>query len=277
MCPAWWPERARRRDIAQSRLAGRGVLWPAGYALTPHSAKPQRPTFASPRANSTLTPSLLAATRRNSLSLVAARCAMKVSSHVYYIFGGASGLGEATARRLHSLGAYVAIFDRNEELSRKVADSLNGLAESGKVSTGAGTARRAMSAYMDITRSNEIAQAIAQCDAAFKGVPVGGAVIASGIGMVAQTIDREGEPHDLGLWETIQEVNLTGTFNAARLVAARLVRDVPKPIPQPTEETPCRGVIITVASQAGLDGQAGQVAYAASKAGVVGMTLPMAR
>lgn len=81
----------------------------------------------------------------------------------------------------------------------------------------------------------------------------------------------------MDLFETIIRINLTGTFNAARLTASRLVRDVPKPIAAPIEDTPCRGVIVTVASQAGLEGQAGQLAYATSKAGVAGMALPMAR
>lgn len=94
---------------------------------------------------------------------------------------------------------------------------------------------------------------------------------------LVQTLERDGSPHNLDLFETIIRINLTGTFNAARLTAARLVRDVPKPIPAPDESTPCRGVIVTVASQAGLEGQAGQLAYATSKAGVAGMALPMAR
>ncbi|CAO1619890.1 unnamed protein product [Sympodiomycopsis kandeliae] len=202
---------------------------------------------------------------------------MKIENHVYYVFGGASGLGEATVRRLHEKGAYVAIFDRNNELGDTVAKSLNSQIEAQKVSTGAGSTQRAISIQVDITNEDDIQKAILETDSKFKNIPIGGTVIASGIGMVGQTIDREGTPHDMGIWSTILDVNLSGTFNAARLVAARLVRDVPKPIAKPDPDTECRGVIITVASQAGLEGQAGQVAYATSKAGVVGMTLPMAR
>lgn len=202
---------------------------------------------------------------------------MKIPGHVYYIFGGASGLGEATARRLHAQGAYVAIFDRNADLASQVSTSLNSLSEAGKISTGAGATQRSLACNVDITSEEDISTAIQHVDEKWKNVPIGGTVIASGIGMVGQTLDRDGEPHDLGIWDTILSVNLTGTFNAARLVAARLVRDVKKPVAKPDEDTECRGVIVTVASQAGLEGQAGQVAYATSKAGVVGMTLPMAR
>ncbi|CAO1631158.1 unnamed protein product [Parajaminaea phylloscopi] len=202
---------------------------------------------------------------------------MKIEGHVYYIFGGASGLGEATTRRLHQQGAYVAIWDLNEERAKSVAGSLNAVAESANMTPGHGSPERALAHKIDICDTASILEAIAAADAKWKGVPLGGAVIASGIGMVGRTIDRDGTPHDYELFETIVRINLTGTFNAARLTASRLVRDVPKPVPAPNESTPCRGVIITVASQAGLEGQAGQLAYAVSKAGVAGMALPMAR
>lgn len=202
---------------------------------------------------------------------------MKVADHVYYVFGGASGLGEASARRLHAQGAYVAILDLNESLANEVATSLNSVQESAKVSSGAGSTKRAFAAKVDIVDTASIEAALKATDEAFKGVAVGGTLIASGIGMVGKTIERDGSPHDLDIFQQILQVNLTGTFNCARLVAARLVRDVPKPIAAPGEDSECRGVIITVASQAGLEGQAGQVAYATSKAGVAGMVLPMAR
>lgn len=202
---------------------------------------------------------------------------MKIDGHAYYIFGGASGLGEATARRLHQQGAFVAVWDLNESLANEVANSLNAANESSKMTPGHGAQRRALAHRVDICDTDAILSAIAAADEAWKGVPLGGAVIASGIGMVGRTINRDGSPHDLEVFEKIIHVNITGTFNAARLTASRLVRDVPKPIPAPDESTPTRGVIITVASQAGLEGQAGQLAYATSKAGVAGMALPMAR
>ncbi|CAO1620536.1 unnamed protein product [Jaminaea pallidilutea] len=202
---------------------------------------------------------------------------MKVAGHIYYVFGGASGLGEATARRLHSQGACVAIWDLNFERAESVAKSLNAEQESQKMTPGHGPEHRALAHQVDICEETQILQAIEAADKQWKGVPVGGAVIASGVGMIGKTIERDGSPHPLDIFEKIIQINLTGTFNAARLTAARLVRDVPKPIPAPNEETPCRGVIVTVASQAGLEGQAGQLAYATSKAGVAGMALPMAR
>lgn len=202
---------------------------------------------------------------------------MKIANHVYYIFGGASGLGEATARRLHRLGAYVAILDLNAPLAKSVAESINSEHESAKMSSGHGTIQRATAASVDITDTSSIEAAIKHCDEVFKGIVAGGAVVASGIAMIGKTIERDGTPHDLDVFETVLRVNTLGTFNVSRLVAARLVRDVPKPIAAPGEDTPCRGVIITVASQAGLEGQAGQIAYATSKAAVVGMTLPLSR
>lgn len=202
---------------------------------------------------------------------------MKVANKIFFIFGGASGLGEATARLLHSQGAYVAILDLNEDLAESVATSLNTNQEATKMSSGMGPTERALHAAVDICDTQSIEAAFALCDDKWKDVEVGGAVVASGIGMVGKTLERDGSPHNLDVFEQVIKVNLTGNFNACRLVAARLVRDVPKPIPAPTEETPCRGVIVTVASQAGLEGQAGQVAYATSKGAVVSMTLPMAR
>lgn len=202
---------------------------------------------------------------------------MKVANKLFFIFGGASGLGEATARLLHSQGAYVAILDLNEDLAESVATSLNTNQEATKMSSGMGPTERALHAGVDICETESIEAAFALCDDKWKDVEVGGAVVASGIGMVGKTVERDGSPHSLDVFEQVIRVNLTGNFNACRLVAARLLRDVPKPIPAPTEDTPCRGVIITVASQAGLEGQAGQVAYATSKGAVVSMTLPMAR
>lgn len=202
---------------------------------------------------------------------------MKVAGHIYYIFGGASGLGEATARRLHQQGAYVAIWDLNEVLANDVVQSLNAAEEFEKMAPEHGASQRALGHKIDVCDTTSILEAIAAADARWKGVPLGGAVVASGVGMVGRTINRDGSPHDFDLFQDIIRINLMGTFNAARLTASRLVRDVSKPVQAPDESTACRGIIITVASQAGLEGQAGQLAYAASKAGVAGMALPMAR
>jgi NAD(P)-dependent dehydrogenase (short-subunit alcohol dehydrogenase family) len=94
--------------------------------------------------------------------------------------------------------------------------------------------------------------------------------------MAGKIINADGEPFDLDTFRTVVEINLIGSFNVCRLVASRLVRDG-KPIPRPDESTEDRGVLINTASAAAFEGQTGQVSYSASKGGVVGMTLPMAR
>lgn len=188
---------------------------------------------------------------------------MKVADHVWYITGGASGLGEATARQIHKLGGYVAIFDINEEAAEGLSKDLGN--------------ERSTFARVDVVSEEDVQDAIAKCDKQWPKIKVGGVINCGGVGMAGKTINGDGEPFDLDTFRTVVEINLIGTFNVCRLVAARLVRDVEKPIKKASEESKDLGVLINTASVAAFEGQTGQVSYSAGKGGVVGMTLPMAR
>lgn len=187
---------------------------------------------------------------------------MQIHGRVFYVTGAASGLGEAAARSLHARGARVLLLDRNSEGAAAVAESL-------------GLQRARAAADTDILNTDQIKAAIALGDEVWPDAQPGGVVHAAGVAVAEKTLDNEGNPHELDLFQKVVEINLVGTFNVARLVAARLVRDVPKPAAKATAES--RGVIILVSSAAGLEGQIGQAAYGSSKAGVVGLALPMAR
>jgi len=178
---------------------------------------------------------------------------MKLEGSVALVTGGASGLGAATIRRLHAGGAKVVIVDRDETKGEALAAEL-------------GT-ERARFAKADVTDAAQIEAALAI--AAELGT-LRVAVSCAGVGWAARTLDRTGKPHDLALFQTVIGINLVGTFNVLRLAASA----ISKAEPTATGE---RGVIVNTASVAAYDGQIGQIAYAASKAGVVGMTLPAAR
>ena len=169
------------------------------------------------------------------------------------VTGGASGLGEATTRALAAKGAAVTILDRQEEKGRALAEELGG--HTTFVAT-------------DVTDEASVRAAIAE--AAGKDRPLRIAVNCAGVGWAQRTIGRDGQPHDLGAFTTTVMVNLVGTFNVLRLAAAAMSATEPG-------EDGERGVIINTASIAAYDGQIGQIAYAASKGGIVAMTLPAAR
>jgi NAD(P)-dependent dehydrogenase (short-subunit alcohol dehydrogenase family) len=168
------------------------------------------------------------------------------------ITGGASGLGEATARALHARGAHVVLLDMNADKGEALAAELG---------------ERCSFAQTDVTNEEQVQAAIAT---AVKQGPLRVAVNCAGIGWVTRTVNREGQPHDLGIFGKVIQVNLIGTFNVLRLAAAQMAQNEPQKFGE-------RGVIINTASVAAYDGQIGQIAYAASKAGVVGLTLPAAR
>ncbi|WP_406300341.1 SDR family NAD(P)-dependent oxidoreductase [Embleya sp. NBC_00888] len=168
------------------------------------------------------------------------------------VTGGASGLGEATARRLAAGGTSVVIADKNEERGKAVAAEI-----------GAG----AVFVATDVTNEEQMQAAV---DAAVAVAPLRALVSCAGTGMGARTVARDGTPHPLAAFEFIVRLNLIGTFNAVRLAAAAMA----SASPQADGE---RGAIVCAASVAAFDGQIGQAAYGASKAGVAGMTLPVAR
>ena len=169
------------------------------------------------------------------------------------ITGAGSGLGSATAVTLHAAGARVLLVDLRSE---PIADLASRLGDG------------AVAAPADVRDPNQVQAAIDLAIDRFGGLQI--AVSCAGVASSARTLSR-GEPHELELWRQVIDINLTGTFNVMRLAAAVMARNQPDP------DSGERGVIINTASVAAFDGQKGQVAYAASKAGVVGMTLPVAR
>ena len=166
------------------------------------------------------------------------------------VTGGASGLGAATARKLAGEGARVVIADLQAAPGREVANEIGGTY-----------------AQTDVTIAEQV-QAAVQRAGELGDLRV--LVNCAGIGLPSRTLNREGEPMDLAFFSKILEINLIGTFNAIRLAAAAMARTDPLASGE-------RGVIINTASVAAFDGQIGQAAYAASKGGIVGMTLPIAR
>ncbi|EEX10542.1 3-hydroxyacyl-coa dehydrogenase type-2 [Ruegeria lacuscaerulensis ITI-1157] len=175
---------------------------------------------------------------------------MQLSTTAAVITGGASGLGEATARYFAENGAQVTILDRDAERGAQVAAEIGG-----------------HFAQTDVTDENSVAAAIAL--AMDKMGKITACVNCAGIAYGIKTVGKDG-PHPLDAFQRTIDINLVGTFNVSRLAAVEMAKNEP-------ESDGARGVIINTASIAAFDGQKGQAAYAASKGGVVGMTLPMAR
>ncbi len=177
---------------------------------------------------------------------------MELKNASALVTGGASGLGEATVRHLHSLGMAVVIADRNTDRGRTLERELGGGAR-----------------FVETDVSSESA-VTAAVEAASEAGPLRLAVSCAGVGWASRVVDKQGIPHDLEMFRLILTVNLLGTFNVLRLAAAAMARNAP-------EASGDRGVVVNTASVAAFDGQIGQIAYAASKGGVVGLTLPAAR
>jgi len=183
---------------------------------------------------------------------------MKIQGHAALVTGGASGLGEATARELARLGAKVAVLDVNAELAQKVA------AEIGE-EFGAGCA---VACACDITNTESTIAALAKATAAHGAARI--LMNIAGIGSAKRVVQKDGSAAALEDFARIINVNLIGTYNISRLFAAECAKLSPM-------EDGERGVMMFTASVAAFDGQVGQQAYSASKGGLVGMTLPMAR
>lgn len=171
---------------------------------------------------------------------------------VAIVTGGASGLGAATAQALSDAGLKVALFDLNEEAGTDLAKTLGGSFHKVDVSDPA-SVKAGMDEVIGTLGPN--LRVLVNC---------------AGIGPAAKTVAR-GEPHDPALFAKVIGINLMGSFNCASEAAARMVAC------DPIAPDGARGVIVNTASVAAYEGQIGQVAYAASKGGIVGMTLPMAR
>ncbi|MBK5288253.1 MAG: SDR family NAD(P)-dependent oxidoreductase [Acidimicrobiia bacterium] len=178
---------------------------------------------------------------------------MKLDGTAALVTGGASGLGEATSRRLAAAGARVTIFDRDLTKAEAVAGSLGA---------------NAQAVGGDVTNEDDTQAAVA---AAANRAPLGIVVAcAGGARGGGRTVDRTGVPHDLALFQDTVDLNLVGTFNTVRLAAAQMATQDPGPDDE-------RGAIVTTASIAGYEGQIGQIAYGAAKAGIIGMTIILAR
>jgi len=176
---------------------------------------------------------------------------MDIDGTAAIVFGGASGLGEATARRLAAEGAKVIIADLNADRAQDLAGEIDGVA-----------------VVTDVTDGDSVQHAV---DTAAAASPAGLriSVTCAGLGTVTKLIGREG-PTPLETFAKVINVNLLGTINALRLAAAAMIANPPNAKGE-------RGVCINTASVAAYEGQIGQVAYSASKGGVVGITLPVAR
>jgi 3-hydroxyacyl-CoA dehydrogenase/3-hydroxy-2-methylbutyryl-CoA dehydrogenase len=177
---------------------------------------------------------------------------MIIENQVAVVTGGASGLGEATTRKIIAKGGKVAILDWSEEKGQAIAQALG------------------ESVYFiqtDVTDEKSVQIALDQTIQKFGSIQI--LVNCAGIVIAEKTLSKRG-PHDLSTFSKVIQVNLIGTFNVIRLATEKMVTN------QPNDDQE-RGVIINTASVAAFDGQIGQAAYSASKSGIVGMTLPLAR
>ena len=178
---------------------------------------------------------------------------MELKNTSAVVTGGASGLGEATARLLAQRGVKVVIADLKDDRGQEVAQEIGGVY-----------------VHCDVTNTDQVIEAI---EAAKKIAPLWSAVNCAGIGWATRTVGKDGEyasAHDLDLYRKVMEINLVGTFNVCRLAATAMSHNTP-------DVDGARGAIVNTASVAAEDGQIGQVAYSSSKGGVVGLTLPLAR
>ena len=174
---------------------------------------------------------------------------MDIAGKAFIVTGGASGLGEGAARMLVEHGGHVVIADLQAERGEAVAKEIGG-----------------RFVRCDVSQEADGQRVVAEAVAFGKLV---GLVNCAGIGPAARTVGRDG-PHSLALFTKVVTVNLIGSFNMIRLAAEAMGRNEP-------EATGERGVLVSTASVAAYDGQIGQAAYSASKGGIVGMTLPIAR
>ncbi|MBM7702205.1 3-hydroxyacyl-CoA dehydrogenase [Metabacillus iocasae] len=178
---------------------------------------------------------------------------MKVNECVAVVTGGSSGLGEGTVRKVVESGGKVAIFDLAEEKGKEIVEQLG--------------SDQVIFMKVDVTNEESVKMGLEQVKKVFGYVNV--VVNCAGIAIAKKVINKD-EPHDLSLFNKVIQVNLIGTFNVIRLASDMMSQNE-------QNEHGERGVIINTASVAAFEGQIGQAAYSASKGGVVGMTLPIAR
>ena len=177
---------------------------------------------------------------------------MDLTGTAAIISGGASGLGEASARALAAAGSTVVIADLNADRGEAVAAEIGGK-------------------FVQADVADEASVAAAVDVAAALSSPLRVIVNCAGIGWAERTVNRDGSPHSYATFRKVIDINLIGTFNLMRIGAAAVART------EPVDADGQRGVVINTASIAGIEGQTGQLAYSASKGGIIGMTVPAAR
>ena len=190
---------------------------------------------------------------------------MHIEKNSFLVTGGASGLGEAVVRAIVAQGGNVVIADLNESTGQTLINELGD---------------QARFVRCDITSGDDVQAAVDMAEKAFGGLQ--GSVNCAGIAVVQKLLDRDNNPADLESFSRGVNINLVGSFNVARLVAAsiakRVASEATMTIEGNTEKNNTdQGIIINTASIAAFDGQVGQASYSSSKAGVVGLTLPLAR
>ena len=185
---------------------------------------------------------------------------MQIEENSFLVTGGASGLGEAVVRAIVAQGGKVVIADLNETAGPALVAEL-------------GDNTRFV--RCDVTSGDEVQAAVNTAEKEFGGLQ--GSINCAGIAVVQKLLDRENNPADLEAFSRGVMINQVGSFNVARLVAASIAKRVAANVSSDSEQNADNGIIINTASIAAFDGQMGQASYASSKAGVVGMMLPLAR
>ena len=183
---------------------------------------------------------------------------MQIEQHSFLVTGGASGLGESVVRAIVAQGGKVVIADLNESTGQALVNELGD---------------KVRFLRCDVTSGDDVQAAVAMAEEAFEGLQ--GSINCAGIAVVQKLLDRENNPADLEAFSRGVNINLVGSFNVARLVAASIAKRVAASTTAKVNAD--NGIIINTASIAAFDGQVGQASYASSKAGVVGMMLPLAR
>ena len=182
---------------------------------------------------------------------------MQMEQHSFLVTGGASGLGESVVRAIVNQGGKAVIADLNGTAGQALVDELGD---------------HVRFVRCDVTSGDEVQAAVEMAEKAFGGLQ--GSINCAGIAVVQKLLDRENNPADLEAFSRGVNINLVGSFNVARLVAASIAKRVANGA---SEQNADNGIIINTASIAAFDGQVGQASYSSSKAGVVGLTLPLAR
>ena len=187
---------------------------------------------------------------------------MQVKENSFLVTGGASGLGESVARAIVGQGGNVVIADLNESAGQALVTELGD---------------NARFVRCDITNGDEVQSAVEMAESAFGGLQ--GSINCAGMVVVQKLLDRDNNPANLEEFSRGVNINLVGSFNVARLVAASIAKRIASDgsAGDDVEKNVDQGIIINTASIAAFDGQVGQASYSSSKAGVVGLTLPLAR